>query len=90
MTVEGGVDRGRTRSRLPEEDAVIIVRRALKRAEEGQPLFPGEDAEAYRAVEKLEERLARLKARGLEFGDVELSVYARKLLPGSGPLTLAS
>ena len=90
MTADRRGGGGRMTSRLPEEDAIIIVRRALKRAEEGQPLFSGEEAEAREAARKLKERLTRLKDRGLEFSDIDLSVYTRKLLPDDGPITLAS
>ena len=38
----------------------------------------------------IEERLGRLKARGIEFGEIELSVYARQLGSGAGPVPLAS
>ena len=41
-------------------------------------------------ISRLAQRLKRLKARGVEFGEIELSVYARQLLSGPGRVTLAS
>ena len=78
------------RENEPEGDAVVIVRRALERGESGSPLFPGENKETKAAVQELEKRLARLKTLGVEFADVELSVYARQLAAGNGRIQLAS
>jgi len=77
-------------SKVVREDAVVLVRRALERAESGQPRFPGEKEEARSAIQTLEGRLQTLKAKGVEFGDIELSVYVRQLAPGAGPMPLAS
>jgi len=75
--------------RTPREDPVVVVRRALGRAEGRHPLFPGEEAEAASALGELEQRLKRLKARGVQFSDIELSVYARQLR-GGGRITMVS
>jgi len=76
--------------RTPREDAVAVVRRALGRAERRHPLFPGEEAEAASALGELEGRLKRLKTMGAEFGEIELSVYARQLRAGGGRITMVS
>ena len=90
MTVEESAERGRMPRRSYKEDAVVVVRRALERAEQRLPLFAGEDSEAQGALTVLEQRLRRLKTRGIEFSDIELSAYVRKLPPGSGRMTLVS
>jgi len=76
--------------RVVGEDAVVVVRRAMEQAEAGVPLFGQEQPRVKAAVVTLEERLRRLQARGGEFGEIALSGYARRLMPGGGPMTLAS
>ncbi|KPJ52323.1 MAG: hypothetical protein AMS16_06510 [Planctomycetes bacterium DG_58] len=88
--VEESAGRGRMPRGLREEDPVVVMRHALERAEQRLPLFVGEDSEAQGALRALEERLGRLKTMGIEFSDVELSAYVRKLLPGNGRMTLVS
>jgi hypothetical protein len=73
-----------------EVDAVVKIRRALALAESGQPLYPGEGREAAAAIAEVEARLARLRARGIEFAKVDLSSYVRQLVPARGRMTLAS
>ena len=90
MMVEESAGRGRMPRGLRGEDPVVVIRHALERAEQRLPLFEGEDSEAQGALRALEERLGRLKTMGIEFSDVELSAYVRKLLPGNGRMTLVS
>ncbi len=90
MSIERGVETQPIRLRKTAEDPVVAVRRALDRAEAGTPLFPGEALDNAAATMVLAHRLERLKARGVEFGDIELSVYAKQLLAGSGPVPVAS
>ena len=90
MSIERGVEPQPLRRRRIPEDAVVVVRRALERAEAGGPLFPGKEQEGRAAARTLAQRLARLKARGGEFNDIELSVYAREIASGSGRVPLAS
>ena len=90
MSLERGTSEGPEMRRGPRVDAIVRVHRAMERAEKGHPLFPGEEAENQAAMVELEERLRRLKQRGVEFADIELSVYARQLLGGAGRITLAS
>ncbi len=90
MAIDTGVEPQPLILRKAPEDAVVTVRRALERAEAGGPLFPGEEQENRVAVLELTQRLKRLKARGVEFSEIELSVYARQLLSGPGRVPLAS
>jgi len=90
MTIARGTEDQPLTRRAAGEDAVEVVRRALERAEMRGPLFPGEEEDSRAAALVLVRRLKRLKAKGVEFGEIELSVYARQLLPGPGRLTLAS
>jgi hypothetical protein len=76
--------------RAAGKDPVVVVRQALEQAEKGHPLFLGQDEQTREAIAVLEERLKRLKSRGIEFGDVELSVYARSLHAHAGRMTMAS
>jgi hypothetical protein len=77
-------------ARMPERDAVVVVRQALGRAEEGYPLFPGTEAETGAAVVVLQERLRRLKARGIDIEGIELNRDIRRVLAGGGWVPLAS
>ncbi len=89
MAIERGTGKRGIR-RVKREDPVVIVRRALQEAEVRAPLFPGEEDETRAAVMMLKGRLQRLKSIGPEFADVELSVYARRLLPGSESVVITS
>lgn len=90
MAVERGMDAHNDGDASGAEDSVVTVRRLLGRAEEGKPLFRAEQMEGRRALLALKERLQRLKARGVEFADIELSVYARQLLGDADPISLVS
>ena len=76
--------------RTPERDAVLVVRQALERAAEGYPLFPGTEAETGAALVVLEERLRRLKARGINVEGIEVNRNIRHILAGGGRVPLAS
>ena len=90
MSIERGTEHRSLRRRTAREDAVIVVRQALERAETSRPLFTGEVPEGQAAACILNERLKNLKARGVEFADIELSTYARQLLSGPGRMPMAS
>ncbi len=92
MSIERGVEPQAEPLRLRRvaDDAVVVVRRALEPADQVRPLMPGEERENRVAVLALAQRLARLKSRGPEFSEIELSVYARQLLSGTGHVPLAS
>ena len=89
MTIERGLEVSEP-LRPRSEDAVVTVRRALERAAKGEPLFRMEMIEVQAALVTLKERLSRLRARGGEFADIELSVYCRELLRGSGNVSTIS
>jgi hypothetical protein len=89
MTVERGLE-VREPYGPKGEDAVVIVRRALERVARGEPLFRMEMIEVQAALGTLKERVKRLRARGVEFADIDLSVYSRELLRGSGNVTTIS
>ena len=89
MAIERGTGKRGIR-RVKLEDPVVIVRRALEEAEVRAPLFPGEEDETRAAVMMLKGRLQHVKSMGVEFADIELSVYARRLLPGSESVMVTS
>ena len=72
------------------EDAVSVMRRALARAERSEPLLTGEEQETWAAAFELAQRLDRLKAHGVEFSEIELSMYVRGLLAGPGRVPVPS
>ena len=90
MSIERGSEPQPARLRRSAADAVVVVRRALAREEAVTPMFPGEPLENAAAIVVLADRLKRLKSRGVEFNEIELSVYAKHLMPGSGPVPVAS
>lgn len=90
MSLERGQGNGPLVRGLSGEDAVVVVRRALARAEDGHPLFLGEDVGTEAALAVLEDRVRRVKAMGGEFTDIEVSVYARQLRSGSGRVPMVS
>jgi hypothetical protein len=90
MSIERGTEQRTLRRRVVREDAVAMVRQALEKAQTNRPLFSGEEQDGKAAAFVLEERLKHLKARGIEFGEIELSVYARQLLSGPGRMPMAS
>ena len=90
MAVERGMDAHKGGEGSGVEDSVVTVRRLLGRAEEGKPLFRAEQLEGRCALLALNERLRRLKAGGVEFAEIELSVYARQLLGDADPISLVS
>ena len=90
MTVERVSAHDAVVGKVQQEDAVVVVRRGLERAANGQPRFLGEEEGTKAAVGTLENRLVALKKKGGAFAGVELSVYARQLAPGAGPMPMAS
>jgi len=89
MSLERGAVERRVVRRMPERDAVVVVRQALERAEEGYPLFPGTEQETGAALTVLEERLKRLKSRGIKVQGIELNRNIRHLQAGGGRMPLA-
>ena len=89
MAIERGAGKRGIR-RVKKEEPVVVVRRALEEGEVRAPLFPGEENETRAAVKILQGRLQHLKGMGVEFADVELSVYARRLLPDSESVMVTS
>jgi hypothetical protein len=89
MSLDRGTVQRRVVRRMPGRDAVVVVRQALERAEEGYPLFPGTEAETRAALVVLEERLKRLKSRGINVEGIELNHDVRHLLAGGGRMPLA-
>lgn len=90
MSIERGTELQTSRRTRAPEDAVSVMHRALARAERGDPLLPGEEQETWAAAFELAQRLDRLKARGVEFSEIELSMYVRGLLAGPGRVPVPS
>ena len=90
MALERGQQHASFVSSAPPEDAVVVIRRALAQAENGMPLFRGEDRETEGALNVLEDRLRRLRTLGVEFEDVGLSFYAKRLISPSQRISVAS
>ena|GEM_PF-6860119 len=90
MTVQARTVQTHVVARMPERDAIVVVRQALGRAAAGYPLFPGTEAETGAAVVVLQERLRRLKSRGVDVDGIELNRDIRRVLAGGGWVPLAS
>jgi len=90
MSLEERVAERHSVARIPERDAVVVVRQALSQAAAGYPIFPGTGAETGAAVVVLQERLRRLKSRGVDIKGIELNRDIRRVLAGGGWVPLAS